>query len=317
MSGMGKWMVRLLSAMVMAAGSLVSLADPAQAYDFGDCAYLFGAANVFRADQFYIDTGWGGLVDFGDDPHLFGGPQGRAVVCWSIDGRVAIRGRVYADYDNPHGENIEATAQITFFDARGARGTIICGITGHDAASAEIYAVTGPEGTTDEFASACSVLFLSSCTQLVAPPSRPDLARGSARRISYVDRACFEEHLRHSAGWPGSRAASNSSPLDAEDLLHVAGDRAYVPRRIGARVTGAPVFAAGRTDQAPSLRDRRLREPNATDHLVNGQFSFWRTSVIQAALANGRYPLIAEIQTGTLPSNRYPCAIGTGVQKLA
>ena len=54
-------------------------------------------ANVQSVRQFKMDTGTLGKVDFGDHLHLFGVPQGTAVVCWHKDGPVAVRGYVFAD----------------------------------------------------------------------------------------------------------------------------------------------------------------------------------------------------------------------------
>ena len=50
-------------------------------------------------------------MDFGDDLHLFTLPQGDAVVCWSIDGRVAVKGKLYSDNS---GEPQVATGEIRF-----------------------------------------------------------------------------------------------------------------------------------------------------------------------------------------------------------
>jgi len=74
-------MVRSVTAMVAVVGSLVCLAGPAEAFDSGTCNSLFGADNVRRAVPFKIDTGTVGKVDFGDHLHLWGAPQGTAVVC--------------------------------------------------------------------------------------------------------------------------------------------------------------------------------------------------------------------------------------------
>lgn len=66
----------------------------ASRYDKNDCDRMFGSANVEKVTLVNIN---GGNADFGDDPHLFGAPSGNAVLCWSIDGRVAVKGRLYAD----------------------------------------------------------------------------------------------------------------------------------------------------------------------------------------------------------------------------
>jgi hypothetical protein len=81
----------------VAAGSLVSLAGPAQAYDRGTCNSIYGAQNVDVAAQFTIETGTAGNFDFGDDLHLFGAPQGTAVVCSTHDGRVRLIGKGFPD----------------------------------------------------------------------------------------------------------------------------------------------------------------------------------------------------------------------------
>jgi hypothetical protein len=59
-----------------------------------DCGRMFGSANVEKVETFKMT---GGKVDFGDDPHLGGQPLSDAVVCWSIDGRVAVKGKLYSD----------------------------------------------------------------------------------------------------------------------------------------------------------------------------------------------------------------------------
>ncbi len=112
MSAMKKWMVGSLTAMVVAVGSLASLAGPAQAYDAGTCDGIFGVGNS-AVDRFKADTGSAGKVDFGDVPHWFAVPQGDAVACWADDGRVALKGRVFAD----SGDTITLTsAKVTFFN---------------------------------------------------------------------------------------------------------------------------------------------------------------------------------------------------------
>ena len=68
--------VRSVTAMVAAVGSLVCLAGPAEAFDKGTCDSIFGADNVRFAVAFKIDTGAVGKVDFGDHLHLWGAPPG-------------------------------------------------------------------------------------------------------------------------------------------------------------------------------------------------------------------------------------------------
>lgn len=58
------------------------------------CEQRFGATNVLRVRRFNINTRH---VDFGDHPHLVGAPQGMAVVCWLRDGRIAVKGFLFAD----------------------------------------------------------------------------------------------------------------------------------------------------------------------------------------------------------------------------
>src|SRR3972149_8707504 len=105
-------MVRSVTAMVAAVGWLVCLAGPAEAFDSGTCNSLFGADNVRGATAFKIDTGTVGKVDFGDHLHLWGAPQGTAVVCWALSGAVAVGGGLFTD---TQGEIINAEARITYF----------------------------------------------------------------------------------------------------------------------------------------------------------------------------------------------------------
>lgn len=84
------------------------LAAPASAYDRPTCDVMFGSANVSKIEQFAIEAG---RADFGDEFHLFGAPQGKAVICWSLDGRAAVKGRLYADdFRGP----VEAIVEIRF-----------------------------------------------------------------------------------------------------------------------------------------------------------------------------------------------------------
>lgn len=59
-----------------------------------DCDHIFGATKVEKVDAFRID---GGEVDFGDELHLAGVPQGEAVVCWRTNGRVTVLGKLFSD----------------------------------------------------------------------------------------------------------------------------------------------------------------------------------------------------------------------------
>ena len=102
----------LVAALAAALGSLVVFAGPAQAYNEGDCNSAFTAPNIVDVDTIR----WGsGPVDFGDGPHLFGSPLGDAVVCWNGDGRVAIKGRLFADSWNP----LRVAYDITFVRSNG------------------------------------------------------------------------------------------------------------------------------------------------------------------------------------------------------
>jgi hypothetical protein len=86
-----------VATLAVAAGSMSALAGSAEAFDRGECDRAFGAANVVDHDLMQKDTGDAGKADFGDHAHLFGAPQGTAVVCWSDDGAVLLRGRVFND----------------------------------------------------------------------------------------------------------------------------------------------------------------------------------------------------------------------------
>ena len=118
-------MVRSVTAMVAAVGSLVCLAGPAEAFDSGTCNSIYGADNVRRTVAFKIDTGRAGKVDFGDHLHLWGAPQGTAVVCWQKEGGgVAVVGHLFADtQDN---EMIFARAEITYF-----KGDVVAATSQH------------------------------------------------------------------------------------------------------------------------------------------------------------------------------------------
>jgi len=124
-------MVRSVTAMVAAVGSLVCLAGPAEAFDSGTCNSLFGAANVVSACTFKIDTGAVGKVDFGDHLHLWGAPQGTAVVCFALSGAVAVKGYLYADSSDP----TWVQAEITYFRGDVVGATSQHQVTGNNAAS--------------------------------------------------------------------------------------------------------------------------------------------------------------------------------------
>lgn len=74
-------------------GSLLQAA-PARAYQ--DCTFVPGGS-ASDVDTLRIDTGEGNDVDFGDDWHVGGAPQGNALICWGTNGTVAFKGKVFAD----------------------------------------------------------------------------------------------------------------------------------------------------------------------------------------------------------------------------
>jgi hypothetical protein len=104
--------VRSLIAMLVAAGSVAALAGPAQAYDRGKCNSMMGTANVESVDSVRMNTGTLDEVDFGDDPHWLGTAEGDAVVCWNKDGRVAVRGRLFAD---PSAGTVTASVSLVYY----------------------------------------------------------------------------------------------------------------------------------------------------------------------------------------------------------
>jgi hypothetical protein len=132
-------MVRSVTAMVAAVGSLVCLAGPAEAFDSGTCNNIFGPDNVDRVHTFKIDTGTVGKVDFGDHLHLWGAPQGTAVVCFQNAGAVAVKGYLYADTPAASSfggvEYIFAKAKITYFSGDVVRATSEHSFSGGGAAS--------------------------------------------------------------------------------------------------------------------------------------------------------------------------------------
>ena len=104
------WTLRTLTTVVLATGSLASLAGPAQAYDASMCERALGAGNVYDVDLVRIDTR---QVDFGDLPHTGtnGAPQGDAVICWAPDGRtVAVVGRGFYESRVPGPAEVELEA---------------------------------------------------------------------------------------------------------------------------------------------------------------------------------------------------------------
>jgi hypothetical protein len=86
--------VRLSILIVVAASGLTAVGPQAAAYDGNTCQPGLRS----DVDQFRIDTGGSGDVDFGDDMHVGGVPQGTAVVCWSTGGdSVSITGKLFWD----------------------------------------------------------------------------------------------------------------------------------------------------------------------------------------------------------------------------
>lgn len=79
----------------------------ARAFGGGDCN-MFAQSNIARVQEISIDTGG---ADFGDFPHLFGSPLGKAIICWASDGRVAVRGTLFADNFR---EPIQAILKVRF-----------------------------------------------------------------------------------------------------------------------------------------------------------------------------------------------------------
>ena len=86
--------VRLAIAVSVVAAGMAATSTPAQAYDSNTCQPGLRS----DVDQFRVDTGGSGDVDFGDDMHVGGVPQGTAVVCWSTGGdSVSITGKLFWD----------------------------------------------------------------------------------------------------------------------------------------------------------------------------------------------------------------------------
>lgn len=88
-------LVATAAAVVVAAAglSITAMAPAAQAYDGNTCS----AGMRADVDQFRVDTG-ANNVDFGDDYHIGGAPQGTAVVCWGTGGSsVYLKGKLFWD----------------------------------------------------------------------------------------------------------------------------------------------------------------------------------------------------------------------------
>jgi hypothetical protein len=104
---------RMLKVLAAAAALVaLSLAGTAQAFNSNDCSNMF-PATLQRTDSIKIEAG---KVDFGDNLHLLGSPAGNAVICWSSDGRVGMKRRVFSDPGIVFPDNQYVTARIWFFD---------------------------------------------------------------------------------------------------------------------------------------------------------------------------------------------------------
>ncbi|MFG1230181.1 hypothetical protein [Xanthobacter wiegelii] len=120
-------MRRFSSRLLTAAGLGLALAGvtggAAHAFGAGDCT-MFAQSNVARVQEISINTN---NADFGDFPHLFGAPLGKAIICWGADGRVGVRGTLFAD---DFREPIQAILKVRYQAADGtwtpfARGDVI------------------------------------------------------------------------------------------------------------------------------------------------------------------------------------------------
>ena len=130
-----------IRAVIAAIAAVVLLAPQAGAYGTQVCVDLFAQANVAKAEKFRVLAS---SADFGDDPHLFGDPQGTAIVCWSTDGRVGIKGRLFSD--GGIGGDAETAARITFFRANGPSTTLNVSSSGTGVNSRLVYTAT-PAGS--------------------------------------------------------------------------------------------------------------------------------------------------------------------------
>jgi hypothetical protein len=78
----------------------------AYAYDQNNCS----AGMRADVDQFKVDTGGTGDVDFGDDAHFAGSPQGTAVACWGSSGSsVSLTGKLFWDSFDPGCADVDVT----------------------------------------------------------------------------------------------------------------------------------------------------------------------------------------------------------------
>lgn len=114
---------RMLTAAILGFGLAGFASGAAHAFGAGDC-YMFAQSNIARVQEISINTDG---ADFGDFPHLFGAPLGKAIICWASDGRVAVRGTLFAD---DFREPIQAILKVRFQATDGtwtpfARGDVI------------------------------------------------------------------------------------------------------------------------------------------------------------------------------------------------
>ena len=112
MFGMSNW-IRPITTLAIVAGSIFTVAGTARAFGPGNCSDLSSRA-VDAFNTFKVD---GGGADFGDELHMFGAPQGDAIICWFSGGRVGIEGKLFAD--SLSGEPLVATAEIRYTRANG------------------------------------------------------------------------------------------------------------------------------------------------------------------------------------------------------
>jgi hypothetical protein len=116
------------------------VAPLAGAYDEFRCEAGMAGRPVRDVDYISFDSGWDGKVDFGDDPHLLGGPRGNAVVCW-YDGRgsAQVWGKLYWDgFDKGCG-----SVRIDFFNTSGHTVPSDTFVFGVEADPAEVCSAQG------------------------------------------------------------------------------------------------------------------------------------------------------------------------------
>lgn len=109
---------RVATFFTIAAACALAVTNNAEAFSRSTCNEMFASANVDRVEMFSMNTD---EVSLGDHPHLLGTPLGSAVVCWSNDGRVAVRGVLFKD--DIHDEDgdvlaVRATIRLRRADGR-------------------------------------------------------------------------------------------------------------------------------------------------------------------------------------------------------